>query len=39
MRWVKTQPKGKGPSPRAYHSCTMMENENMAIFGGVESLK
>lgn len=39
LRWIKTQPRGKGPSPRAFHSTAILDNFCVAIFGGVESLR
>ena len=39
LRWIKTQPRGKGPSPRAFHSTAILDNFSVAIFGGVESLR
>lgn len=39
MKWQKAQTKGRGPSPRAFHSLAIIDTVNVAIFGGVESLK
>jgi len=39
MRWHRAQPRGKGPSPRAFHATAILDNNCIAIFGGVESLR
>jgi hypothetical protein len=37
MNWVEARSSGHCPSPRAFHSCTLVTHTHMAVFGGIEN--